>query len=127
MIWIVIILQLIISTGLLYASWQVWLLKRSLSATVLTVDGWTEACENGLQGSNPGLEIAREGVGSARKQYQTLQNQLAKIRNLLSFLARGVSFVSSRWQQSRKSSSRTSANSSTKKSSGIKQNVKRRR
>lgn len=127
MIWIVIVIQLIISAGLLYASWQVWLLKRSLSATVETVDGWTEACENGLRGSNPGLAITREGVGSARKQYQILQNQLAKIRNSLSFLARGVSFVSSRWRQSRKSSSRTSANSSTKKSSGIKQNVKRRR
>ena len=135
MIWIAIAIQLILSVGLLWASWQVWILRSALQSTVKTVDGWTEACENGLQGSTPSLEVTRGGVDTARKQYQILQNQLEKIRKLLSVLVRGVSFVGSRWQQSRKLASKGAANSlnnknkgsSGSKSSGSKNNVKRRR
>ena len=139
MIWIAIAIQLILSAGLLWASWQVWILRNALEATVKTVDGWTEACENGLQGSTPGIEVARGGVGTARKQYQIVQSQLEKIRKLLSVLVRGVSFLGSRWQQSRKSASKGVSNSLNKptvnsnkkssgsKSSGSKHNVKRRR
>jgi hypothetical protein len=135
MIWIVIAVQLILSVGLLWASWQVWMLRSALQSTVKTVDDWTEACENGLQGSTPNLEFTRDGVGTARKQYQILQGQLEKIRKLLSVLVRGVSFVGSRWQQSRKGASKGAPNSinsknkgsSGSKSSGSKHNVKRRR
>ena len=139
MIWIAIALQLILSVGLLWASWQVWMFRNALQSTVKTVDGWTEACENGLQGSTPGLEVARGGVGIVREQYQVLHSQLEKIRKLLSVLARGVSFLGSRWQQSRKSASKGVSNSLNKpvvksnkkssgsKSSGSKHNVKRRR
>jgi hypothetical protein len=140
MIWIAISIQLILSVGLLWASWQVWMLRSNLRSTVKTVDGWTEACENGLLGSTPNLEVALGGVGSARKQYQMLQIQLEKIRKLLSVLVRGVSFLRSRWQQSRKGTSNGVSNSlnnkpngksnkrlSGSKSSGSKHNVKRRR
>jgi hypothetical protein len=139
MIWIAIAIQLILSAGLLWASWQVWILRNALRATVKTVDGWTEACENGLQVSTPNLEVARGGVSVTREQYQILQNQLEKIRKLLSVLVRGVSFVGSRWQQSRKGASKGVSNSlnnkpngknkgsSGSKSSGSKHNVKRRR
>ncbi|GBO52729.1 hypothetical protein APA_398 [Pseudanabaena sp. lw0831] len=139
MIWIAIAIQLILSVGLLWASWQVWILRSALQSTVKTVDGWTEACENGLQGSTPSLEVALGGVGTARKQYQILQSQLEKIRKLLSVLVRGVSFLGSRWQQSRKGASKGASNSlnnkpngknkgsSASKSSGSKHNVKRRR
>lgn len=144
MIWIAIAIQLVLSAGLLWASWQVWMLRHALQETVKTVDGWTEACENGLQGSTPSLGSARSGVDATRKQYQVVQVQLEKIRNLLSVVARGVSFVGSRWQQSRRSSSKRSSkgapsslnNKSSGKSNnkssvsqllGRKHNVKRRR
>ena len=132
MIWIAIAIQLILSAGLLWASWQVWKLRKALKATVLTVDGWTKACENGLEGSSPSIDVARDGIGSARKQYQTLQNQSVKIRKLVSMLGRGVSFVSNRWKQVRQGRSNSSNNKSSSKSSGSrlsrsKNNVKRRR
>jgi hypothetical protein len=140
MIWIAIAIQLILSAGLLWAAVQVWMLRKALQATVETVDGWTEACENGLQVSTPSLEVAREGVGATRQQYQLLQAQLDKIRKLLSVVGRGVSFLGSRWQKSRKGSSKSSSkissksssskispNSLSNKSSGSKHNVKRRR
>jgi hypothetical protein len=127
MIWIAIATQLILSAFLLWASWQVWMLRKSLEATVQTVDGWTEACHNGLQGSNPSLKIARVGVGSTRKQYQILQSQLVKFQNLVSVLTRGVSFVRNRWQKFRKGSLKGGTDSLNYKSSRIKQNVKRRR
>ena len=132
MIWIAIAIQLILSAGLLWASWQVWKLRKALKATVLTVDGWTKACENGLEGSSPSIDVARNGIGSARKQYQTLQNQSVKIRKLVSMLGRGVSFVSNRWKQVRQGRSNLSNNKSSSKSSGSrlsrsKNNVKRRR
>ncbi|MFM7601204.1 MAG: hypothetical protein ACKO7R_08410 [Pseudanabaena sp.] len=138
MIWIAIAIQLILSAGLLWASWRVWIFRNALEATVKTVDGWTKACENGLQVSTPSIEFARNGVDIAREQYQILQSQLEKIRKLLSVLVRGVSFLGSRWQQSRKSSSKgvpnslnkpvvkSSQKSSGSKSSGSKHNVKRR-
>jgi len=139
MIWIVIAIQLILSAALLWTSWQVWIFRNALEATVKTVDGWTDACENGLQVSTPSIEVARGGVDIARKQYQILQSQLEKIRKLLSVLVRGVSFLGSRWQQSRKNASKGGSNSLNKpvvksnkkssgsKSSGSKHNVKRRR
>jgi hypothetical protein len=132
MIWIVIATQLLLSAGLLWASWQMWMLRSALKATVKTVDGWTEACENSLEVSTPSLEVARGGVDTTRKQYQLLQDQVEKIRQLLSILARGVSFVGSRWQQSRKNMKGSTSNSSSNKSrsgraSGSKHNVKRRR
>ena len=132
MIWIAIAIQLILSAGLLWASWQVWKLRKALKATVLTIDGWTRACENGLEGSSPSIDVARDGIGSARKQYQTLQNQSVKIRKLVSVFGRGVSFVSNRWKQARQAWSNPSNNKSSSKSSGSrlsrsKNNVKRRR
>lgn len=131
MIWIAIATQLLLSAGLLWASWQMWMFRNALKSTVKTVDGWTKACENGLQVSTPSLDTARGGVSATRKQYQLLQNQVEKIRQLLSILSRGVSFVGSRWQQSRKNMKGSTPNSSSNKSrsgrtSGSKHNVKRR-
>ena len=123
MIWIAIALQLVLSAGLLLATWQVWILRKTLSNTVNTINNWTKICENGLQVSSPGLEVARDGVEVARKQYRALQGQLEKVRNLLAVLGRGVSFVGSIWKQTGKSLS----NSVSNKSSGSKHNVKRRR
>ena len=122
MIWIAIAIHLIISVGLLWASWQVWLFRNSLRATVETVDSWTEACESGLQGSTPSLEVSRQGVGVVRLQYQALQAQLERIRKLLSMLGRGVSFVGSRWPRSNKMSDKMSGG----RSSGSRKNGKRR-
>jgi hypothetical protein len=134
MIWIAIATHLLLSAGLLWASWQVWAFRMALRETVETVDGWTEACENGLQVSTPSLVVTRGGVGATRKQYQLLQNQVEKIRQLLSILSRGVSFLGSRWQQARKGlkvspnslNKKTNGKSSDGKSSGSKNNVKRR-
>lgn len=132
MIWIAIAIQLILSAGLLWISWQVWQLRNTLSDTVKTVDGWTRACEDSLQVSSPGLEVALDGVGATRKQYRILQSQLEKIHGLLSVVGRGVSFLGSRWQQFRKGSSSSLNSKLNKKSSGSrlsrsKDNVKRRR
>lgn len=132
MIWIAIVIQLMLSAGLLWLAWQLWMFKKALTATVKTVDGWTEACQNGLQVSSPSLEIARGSVGSLREQYQKLQMQLERIRKLLSVLGRGVSFLGSRWQKSSKGASnslnhKSSNRSSGSRSSGSKHNVKRRR
>ena len=132
MIWIAIAIQLILSAGLLWAAWQVWILRQALISTVHTVDDWTQACQDALNGSTPSLEVAREGVGSVREQYQTVQIQLERISKLLSMVGRGVSFVGSRWNNARKGSSNPLNNSSSNKSSGrrslrSKHNVKRRR
>ncbi len=133
MIWIAISLQLILSAGLLLATWQVWTLRKTLTKTVNMINGWTKICEDGLQISSPGLEVARDGVGVARKQYQALQGQLGKVRNLLAVLGRGVSFVGSIWKQAGKGLSNSVSNkssdskSSGNKSLGSKHNVKRRR
>lgn len=99
MIWIAISIHFIISLGLLLTSWQVWLLRNSLQETVVTIDSWTEACESGLQGSTPSIDMSRQGVGAAKSQYKSLQGQLEKIRKWLSLLGRGVSFVGSRWRR----------------------------
>jgi hypothetical protein len=136
MIWIAIAIQLMLSVGLLWTAWQVWMLRKALQETVIAVDDWTAICQNGLNISSPSLEVARGGVGDFKKQYQSLQVQLERIRKLLSMLVRGVSFLGSRWQQPRKGSSNPlnnkSSNRSSNKSSGIrslgsKHNVKRRR
>jgi hypothetical protein len=99
MIWIAIAIHFIISVGLLWASWQVWLLRNSLKETVVTIDSWTEACESGLQSSTPNIKMSRQGVGAAKSQYQSLQGQLEKTRKWLSLLGRGVSFLGSRWRK----------------------------
>ncbi len=122
MIWIAIAIHFIISVGLLLASWQVWLLRNSLRETVVTIDSWTEACESGLQGSTPSIEISRQGVGAAKSQYQSLQGQLEKIRKWLSLLGRGVSFVGSRWRKLNNMSNKMSVS----RSSGSKKNGKGR-
>jgi len=131
MIWIAIAIQLILSAGLLWATWQVLLLRHVLLETVKTVDDWNNACENGLKVSSPSLEIARDGVGSLRRQYQILQIQLEKISKLLSVLGRGVSFVGSRWNNSRKGSfhslNNPSNNSSGHRSPRSQHHVKRRK
>lgn len=127
MIWIAIAIHLILSAGLLWASWQIWMFRNALKATVITVDGWTEACQNGLQVASPSLEMTRDGVGATKEQYQALQAQLERIRKLLSVLGRGVSFLGSRWKQSRQGSSNSFNKSSGIRSSGSKHNVKRRR
>jgi hypothetical protein len=132
MIWIAITIQLILSAGLLWATWQIWMFRHTLKATIKTVDSWTKYCENGLQVSTPSLEVARGGVDMTRRKYQTLQMQLEKVRQLFSVLSRGVSFLGSRWQKSSKSASASVTNQSSNKSSdsrstGSQHNVKRRR
>ena len=131
MIWIAIALQLLLSAGLLWASWQLWMLRTALESTVKTVDGWTEACESGLQVSSPSIDTARGGVDTVRQQYQALQGQLERIQKLLSVVGRGVSFLGSRWQKMRQGSSNPSSSLGNKssgiRSSGRKNNVKRRR
>jgi len=128
MIWIAIAIHLLLSAGLLWATWQVLVLRRVLIETVKTVDDWTKACEDGLRVSSPSLEIARDGVGSVRRQYQSLQIQLEKISKLLTVLGRGVSFVGSRWNNSRRGLSNSlSNNSSGRRSPRSQHNVKRRK
>ncbi|MDX2257110.1 MAG: hypothetical protein NW214_16485 [Pseudanabaenaceae cyanobacterium bins.39] len=118
MVWIAIAIQVVLSMGLLWAAWQLWMFRNALLATVETVDGWTKACEDGLQVSSPSLEIARNGVETTRASYQALQDRLERLRNLWSMLGRGVSFLRSRWQSHRRSAGSRSSRS--------KQNVKRR-
>jgi hypothetical protein len=140
MIWIAIAIQLMLSVGLLWTTWQVWMVRKALQETVITVDGWTDICRNGLNVSSPSIEVARDGVGDIKKQYQSLQVQLERIRKLLSVLVRGVSFLGSRWQQSRHEGANPLSNKSINKptnknsnklsrlrSAGSKNNVKRRR
>lgn len=132
MIWIAIAIQLLLSAGLLWATWQIWMLKNALTATIKTVDGWTSACQNGLQVSSPNIDVARDSVVDLRSQYQSLQIRLERIQNLVSMLGRGVSFLGSRWRKSGKGVSnplnnKSNYKSSGSRSSGSKHNVKRRR
>jgi hypothetical protein len=88
MIWIVITINLLLSVGLLWATWRIWLLRSAFLATVKKVDGWEAACHNGLSVSPPKIAIGQKGALATKQKYQSLVRQLQRVQTILSIFSR---------------------------------------
>jgi len=104
MVWIVVTIHLFLSLGLLWATWQVWQLRLVLAAVADSINGYAQACENGLSVSPPAILIAQKGAASAKIQYKALLPQIQRVQMILSIAARvqslGKSFGKSRKSRS---------------------------
>jgi hypothetical protein len=83
MVWAVIAILWGLSAGLAWLAWQMWLLRRAFIATVVSVDGWNRACENGLKNAPEAILMARRGAQGARGQVRLLAQQLVKVYGIL--------------------------------------------
>jgi len=83
MVWAVIIVNCLLSLGLLWLAWQVWLLRRAFVATVRAVDGWTIACQNGLAPTPSAIMQVQHSLKAARASYQAIAQKLQKIYSVL--------------------------------------------
>ncbi len=88
MVWIVVTIHLLISLGLLWASWQAWQLKRVLSNVATTVNGYTRACEQGLAVSPTAILIAQSGAEAAKTKYRNLLPQIERVQLILTIVNR---------------------------------------
>ncbi|NJK33473.1 MAG: hypothetical protein HC919_00100 [Oscillatoriales cyanobacterium SM2_2_1] len=91
-LWTVIIIQILLSVGLFWATWQIWLLRSAFVATVVSVESWNTACEQ-LALAPPVIaqtqmagRAARQNLGAAQAQWQRVVGILALIRQFQSFL-----------------------------------------
>ncbi|MEI6429532.1 MAG: hypothetical protein WCO45_14290 [Pseudanabaena sp. ELA607] len=78
LIWIVIVIHCLLSAVLLWLAWQMWCLRQMFVATVVAVDSWTMACQDGLGGSPPAIYLAHQGVQLAALHYGQLQHHWQK-------------------------------------------------
>ncbi len=74
LIWSVVTIHCLLSAVLLWLAWQMWCLRQMFAATVLAVDSWTAACQEGLGASPPAIYIAHQGVQLAAMHYSHLQH-----------------------------------------------------
>ncbi len=102
MLWTVIIVHIVLSASLLWATWQVWLLRSAFIATVVSVDSWNTACEQ-LVFALPGIFQAQQAGGAARQGLGKVQAQWQRILGFLSLLKQVQSFLSNVRQQSARS------------------------
>ncbi len=91
----VIVTNLVIALGCLYAAWQVWQIRGALSKAADAVLSYERACHSGLSGSPDALYKAQRGVGELRQQYQKLGPQMQRVRQVLALVGLGRSA----WQQ----------------------------
>lgn len=85
----VIVTNVVIALGCLYAAWQVWQIRRALSKTADAVLSYERACHSGLSGSPEALYKAQRGVGELRQQYQKLGPQIQRVRQVLALVGLG--------------------------------------
>ena len=83
MVWAVVITNCLLSVGLLWLAWQMWLLRRAFVATVRAVDSWTIACQNGLAPAPSAIIQVQRSVKSAGVRYQAIAQKLQKIYSVL--------------------------------------------
>jgi hypothetical protein len=83
MVWAVIIANCLLSLGLLWLAWQMWLLRRAFVATVRAVDGWNIACQNGLAPAPSAIMQVQRSAKSAGDNYQAIAQKLQKIYSVL--------------------------------------------
>ncbi|MFN3925889.1 MAG: hypothetical protein ACK4QL_00890 [Pseudanabaenaceae cyanobacterium] len=88
MVWTVITIHLLLSAGLLWLAWQLWLLRGAFVATVKAVDSWTIACQNGLAPAPAVILLARQGAQQVRTKYRAIVQQLSKIYGILQTVQR---------------------------------------
>ncbi len=83
MVWAVIIINCLLSLGLLWLARQMWLLRRAFVATVRAVDSWNLACQNGLAPAPSAIMQVQRSVQSAGATYRATAQKLQKIYSLL--------------------------------------------
>ncbi len=88
MVWIVVTIHLLLSLGLLWASWQAWQLRLVLNSVASKVNGYARACEQGLSVSPPAILIAQTGAAAAKVQYRNLLPQIKRVQLILSIVNR---------------------------------------
>jgi len=96
MVWVVVSIHLLISAGLLWASWQAWQLRLVLNSVVVTVNGYAKACEQELSISPGSIFIAQTGAAAARVKYKNLLPQIKRVQLILSIFSRIQSLGKSR-------------------------------
>ena len=122
MVWIVIAIHLILSLGLLWATWQVWHLRLTLANVAKNVDGYAEKCQRGLSVAPPAILIGQKGAGKLKQKYKDLLPQLQRLQMFLGLFGGlfGLSRSLGKSNHSSKSQSQGSKNRSDR-------NVKRRK
>jgi hypothetical protein len=88
MVWIVVTIHLLLSLGLLWASWQAWQLRLVLNSVAIAVNGYARACEQGLSVSPPAILIAQKGAATAKIKYKDLLPQIKRVQLILSIVNR---------------------------------------
>jgi hypothetical protein len=83
MVWAVITINCLLSLGLVWLAWQMWLLRRAFVATVRAVDGWTLACQNGLAPAPSAIMQVQRSAHAATATYRATAQKLQKIYSLL--------------------------------------------
>lgn len=100
MVWIVVTIHLLLSLGLLWATWQVWQLRLTLASVANSVNGYAKACEQGLSGAPSAILVAQKGAEVAQEKYKALLPQIRRIQSILSIIGRvqslGKNFIKSR-------------------------------
>jgi hypothetical protein len=104
MVWIVITIHLLLSLGLLWATWQVWQLRLVLAAVANSVNGYAKACQQGLSVSPPAILTAKKGAAAAKIQYKVLLPQIQRVQLILSIVNR-LQSLGKKFSKSRKSRS----------------------
>ncbi|MFN5856663.1 MAG: hypothetical protein ACK456_12355 [Pseudanabaenaceae cyanobacterium] len=112
LIWSVIIIHCLLSAVLLWLAWQMWCLRQMFIATVVAVDSWTAACQDGLGASPPAIYIAHQGIQSAAMHYSHLQSHWQKNTAFLAGIMEAVGLGRRLWFRLR--SGRGDAKSSNK-------------
>ncbi len=126
MVWIVVAIHLILSLGLLWATWQVWHLRLTLANVAKSVDGYAEKCQRGLSVAPPAILLGQKGAGKLKQKYRDLLPQLQRLQMFLGLFGGlfGLSKSLSRSLGKSRQSSKSQSQGSKKRSD---RNVKRRR
>jgi hypothetical protein len=93
MVWIVVTINLLLSLGLIWATWQVWQLRTVLAAASDSIDGWATASQRGLSVSPPAISIVQKGAGALKEKYWAFLPQIQRIQMFLFTLGRVQSLI----------------------------------
>jgi hypothetical protein len=89
MVTTVIIINLLISVICLYAAWQIWQLRRTLSQVANALTDYERNTHSVLYGAPVGILQGQKGVRQLRQQYQKLGLQLQKVQQILGLVSLG--------------------------------------